>query len=41
MTKTKNYANLIFTVIGLLAIIIFTAVLERMLPATHIVFTVI
>lgn len=41
MTKTKNYANLIFTVVGLLAIILLTAVLERTLPATHIVFTVI
>lgn len=41
MTKTKNYANLLFTVVGLLAIILLTAVLERTLPATHIVFTVI
>ena len=41
MTKTKNYASLIFTVVGLLAIILLTAVLERTLPATHIVFTVI
>ena len=41
MTKTKNYANLLFTVVGLLAIVILTAVLERVLPATHIVFTVI
>ena len=41
MTKTKNYASLIFTVVGLLAIILLTAVLERTLPATHIIFTVI
>ncbi len=42
MMKTKKLnSRLLFTVIGLLVIIAFTAVLEQVLPATHIAFTVI
>lgn len=41
MTKTKNYAKPLFTLAGLLVLLLAIAVLERVLPATHIAFTVI
>lgn len=37
----KRNANLLFTAVGLLLIVALVAVLEKTLPATHIVFTVI
>ena len=42
MAKTKKInANLLFTIVGLVLLVAVVAVLERLLPATSIVFTVI